>query len=201
MLFRPEFLNAAQPSCLDLFLNSQLPLIALSPSYRGEDRGEYLDPISKRPWQVVYFKESEKEPFQVYIRDGRLVDKNGNLVSTNFDSENLFIDSGLFIIDRDYRLYLLPFEQRGKFHHSSLAGGEAVRFAGTIAVMNGVLREVSNQSGHYKPTGPQTLKGLRWLESQGISLRQTNLTGAAAHFFSGTYKMTYAEFAPLLLRE
>jgi hypothetical protein len=198
LVILPSSVYSAQPSCIDIFLNSNVPLIALSPKYRGEDRGDYIDPISKKPWHVVYFNKEEKAQYQVFVQDGLLVDRNGNKINTPFDTENLFFESGLFIVDRDFHLYLLPFEERGKYHHSSLSSGGPVRFAGAISVMDGLLREVSHQSGHYRPTAPQTLKVLKWFLSQGIRLDQTNLTGDLAYYYSKAYKMTPSEFLPLL---
>jgi hypothetical protein len=189
---------SAQPSCIDIFLESKFPLIALAPRYRGEDKGEYLDPILKKPWNVVYFSAEERLKYQLFVQNGRFIDKNGNLINTKFDDENFFLDSGLFVIDRDYRMYLLPFNEIGKYHHSSLSAGGPVRFAGTIAVMNGVLRELSNQSGHYRPNGPQTLRAMRWLQESGINFNQAYITGDAAFYFSKTYSMKSDDFLPLL---
>jgi hypothetical protein len=194
----PYSAYSAQPSCFDIFLNSDFPLIAMNPKYRGENSGHYVNSITGEPWGVVYFDHEQKVKYQVFVQDGLLVDRNGNKINTPVDTENLFSESGLFIVDRDYYLYLLPFHQRGKYHHSSLSGGGPVRFAGTIAVMNGVLRELSNQSGHYKPTAPQTLKVLKWFLTQGIRLDQANLTGDVAYYYSKTFKMTPSEFLPLL---
>jgi hypothetical protein len=39
----------------------------------------------------------------------------------------------------------------GKFHHSSLLSGQRVKNAGMIRIKDGMILELSNDSGHYKP--------------------------------------------------
>ncbi|WP_134768551.1 hypothetical protein [Nocardioides sp. 1609] len=58
----------------------------------------------------------------------------------------------------------------GKYHHSSLLAGEDVAMAGEIRVENGVIKEMSAKSGHYRPKRENCVQFLHWLEKDGIPL-------------------------------
>jgi hypothetical protein len=53
------------------------------------------------------------------------------------------------VIDAKGNVYLRE-HQRGKVHHSTLAGGEPVMFAGFAKVVNGKIVDLNNFTGHYK---------------------------------------------------
>jgi hypothetical protein len=65
----------------------------------------------------------------------------------------------------------------GKFHHSSFLSGQPVASAGEISVEQGVVREITRRSGHYKPTAEQLNQFLERLNNAGVDLRNVN-TGA-----------------------
>lgn len=60
-----------------------------------------------------------------------------------------------------------------RIHHSSLAQGDAVAAAGELEVVNGHLRTISNNSGHYFPTGEMTFNAVSELQEQGVLLDTT----------------------------
>ena len=60
-----------------------------------------------------------------------------------------------------------------RIHHSSLAQGDAVAAAGELEVVNGHLRTISNNSGHYFPTGEMTFSAVSELQEQGVLLDTT----------------------------
>ncbi len=45
----------------------------------------------------------------------------------------------------------------GKFHHSSFLSGKPVKCAGEVLFLNGAVRYVSNESGHYQPSTQQLI--------------------------------------------
>jgi hypothetical protein len=172
----PSFSTAQGSQCQELFENSP-ELISMNPLYLGEDQGRYLDPLTKQPWRVRYFSERVKARFELFIRDGLLVDKDGVKAQSAYDHESMSWENALIIIDASHRIFHLPFENRGRYHHSSLTGGKDVIFAGTAAFHQGFIRELSDSSGHYKPTSEQTRAALRDLVDRGLDLRQIRLTG------------------------
>ena len=56
-------------------------------------------------------------------------------------------------------------------HHSSFLRGKPVRCAGEWMVRGGKLKSISMLTGHYKTPLPQFMKFLRYLEGQGVQLR------------------------------
>lgn len=54
------------------------------------------------------------------------------------------------------------------FHHSSFAGGRAVRCAGMLKMANGLLVYASNNSGHYKPGKHLLQQFLQAMQTQGV---------------------------------
>ncbi|KAK9760404.1 hypothetical protein K7432_015592 [Basidiobolus ranarum] len=55
----------------------------------------------------------------------------------------------------------------GRFHHSTFLAGGPVLCGGTIAVSHGELRELTNASGHYKPSKQQLEAADRLLKKMG----------------------------------
>lgn len=184
--------------CSSVFHANSALLIPMNPQYRGEDQGLYKDPLTGQPWKVKYFRGTERQRFELRLKDGFFLDSQGRKFETEFDSENSEFKQGLLVIDKDFRFYLLPFESRGEYHHSSLSRGEDVIFAGTASFVGGTLREISNMSGHYKPDGRQTLKVLTRLKDLGARLEQTHLTGQAAMELTGSHSASAREIKSLI---
>ncbi len=153
-------------------------LVKMNPLYIGENEGKYFDSITNTFWKVQYFTPSEKRAFELVIREGKVFHLlDGQKAQSLFDPDAMSWENSLFVVDKDQRLFLLPFEERGRFHHSSLSGGKDILFAGTAAFHQGVIREISDRSGHYKPTKEQTLLVLKELAGKGLDISQLRLTG------------------------
>jgi hypothetical protein len=58
--------------------------------------------------------------------------------------------------------------REGKFHHSTIMAGAAVRAAGEIRVEGGKLIGITPYSGHYRPGSDHLLYALQQLESRGV---------------------------------
>lgn len=173
----PLFAVASAPLCQELFQDDTPELIRMNPIYRGENSGRYIDPLTNKPWNVRYYTEAEKVEFELVIRNGILVHKDGKKAQSPYDDEAMNWDNGLLVIDANFRIFLLPTEERGVLHHSSLSNGKAVLFAGTAAFHDGYIRELTDSSGHYKPNTQQTRAVLQRLAAHGVDLRQIRLTG------------------------
>lgn len=167
--------------------------IPMNPQYRGENRGLYVDPIMKVPWMVKYFKNKERRQFELTERNGLLWDVQGEKADSVYDGNALHFQSSLIVITKDREIFVMPFEERGKYHHSSLSRGENVLFAGTATFSAGRIRSLSDQSGHYKPDGFQSLLALRTLYLMGVDLSQMRLEGNVVIQHFKTYSMTPAE--------
>jgi hypothetical protein len=60
-------------------------------------------------------------------------------------------------------------------HHSSFLAGGAVAAAGEVRINDGVLSEISNVSGHYKPGPAYLWQACKQLEAQGINLESVQV--------------------------
>jgi hypothetical protein len=57
---------------------------------------------------------------------------------------------GTFVVDFDFKLYI---RHEGRYwHHSSFLSGQPVMAAGLICIRQGVIRIITPESGHYKPS-------------------------------------------------
>ncbi|KAJ3080407.1 hypothetical protein HK102_003081 [Quaeritorhiza haematococci] len=123
--------------------------------------------------QIQYFNEQERAPFEVVVKDGKLVYKQtGQLVDTpNYSTSalaNPVAGNGwLFVFSADRRLFVAR-KQKGFLQHSSLGGYVPVLSAGLLSVSAGKLNGVSHASGHYTPL-PENIDLLfAWLQRQGL---------------------------------
>ena len=81
-----------------------------------------------------------------------------------------------YVVDADFNLYTHPYTEpgvgEGHIHHSSFMRGERILCAGMIVVINGELRHIDNDSGHYKPRTDNLLNLLTGLLTEHrINLR------------------------------
>lgn len=66
-------------------------------------------------------------------------------------------------------------------HHSSMESGKKVKCSGMIAVKNGKIHHVDNNSGHYQPGSHHLLNFVRWLNKQGVFDANARIRDEAAH--------------------
>jgi RHS repeat-associated protein len=142
----------------------------LKPQYAGEN-----NPKDSSRWNFPmvceYFSQDKLDEMELTVKNNLLVYKKTGEV---FDSSNAQTHWGnaIFIMDQQGRIFVsneqIPFE----IHHSSLSNGRPVAAAGELNVAQGILLEVSNQSGHYMP--PQSLNNQLFveLESRGMPAEQ-----------------------------
>jgi len=86
-----------------------------------------------------------------------------------------------FVMDKDGAVYAgsqeksMAVGQSGKkemIHHSSFLAGEAVAAAGEIFTnQDGVVKEISNVSGHYRPGEEQALQSIDGLRQMGVDMK------------------------------
>lgn|GEM_PF-6168752 len=78
----------------------------------------------------------------------------------------------IFVIN-DNKIYI-GFPLASVFHHSSFFKGEKIDSAGTLKIINGDVRRVSNNSGHYRPTEEDHKKTLFFLAEKAKAISQEN---------------------------
>jgi hypothetical protein len=55
------------------------------------------------------------------------------------------------------------------FQHSSFLAGAPVRTGGELKVVNGVVKTISNASGHYQPSLSSLRRAVDWLKESGAA--------------------------------
>jgi len=80
----------------------------------------------------------------------------------------------IYVWDMHSRLYINR-KMPGRFHHSSFVAGGAVKAAGSIVVEDGVLKQLTTWSGHYRPRASDIALFLQWLESNHVDMTNVEL--------------------------
>ena len=76
----------------------------------------------------------------------------------------------IFVMDEAGNIYASKVQEVGRFHHSSLLAGKPVAAAGELEIENGVLKTLSDKSGHYQPTREFTQQAIDSLRRQGADM-------------------------------
>jgi ankyrin repeat protein len=126
--------------------------------------------------QVKYLTAEEREEFRILISDGKfkkiqLSENEENLVLDNFDTKQYAahetLNEAIFVLAPKGDIFAGSTDPE-VFHHSSFLAGNANPFAGTLTVTNGNTQKVTDNSGHYLPPAPVTIKMLAFLRQTGV---------------------------------
>ncbi|MEE2902666.1 MAG: hypothetical protein VYC39_10055 [Myxococcota bacterium] len=77
-----------------------------------------------------------------------------------------FAEGTILVVDSQGQFYSTfgdPAPEGKVFHHSSILAGTAVEFAGGIVIRDGIVCEIDNMSGHYRPGKTHLIKALQHL--------------------------------------
>ncbi|MGW1742618.1 hypothetical protein ACWCPQ_27865 [Nocardia sp. NPDC001965] len=148
--------------------------IEVDPEFIGEDKpGNTVYPGQ----QVKYLTEEERRRYEIRVIDEKLYDSDNKLYDTT-KAKSLFWgskSSATFVMDAEGRLYSSLISEAGVFQHSSYLAGGPVAGAGTIRVEKGVLKELTNESGHYKPNRAMTIQVAQRLHELGVPMRDVDV--------------------------
>ena len=142
-------------------------------------------------YNTFYAKKKDQEDFQVCFDQNKLLvykNKEQEPINTwvkNKDDETIRITgieahTTLYVF-KNNTLYLLDkvFADKHRntaFYHSSLAAGSRTECAGKITVVDGKIKLISNDSGHYRPEPPRLAKLIRFLKESGADLTDTKIS-------------------------
>jgi hypothetical protein len=106
-----------------------------------------------------------------------------------FDTSSMyskFMGTGysIYVMDKKGKLYAAQ-HKVGIFHHSSFLGGGDVAGAGEIQVVGGVVKSITNKSGHYQPTEDEMVQVMRELEGRGVDLSAVEYVPIGHSFMGG----------------
>lgn len=184
--------------CVFLFKHSFSQVFPMNPRYKGENQGLYYDKNMKFFWNVHYFSKQELLPYRVFLKDQFFVNHLGKKMESEFDPEAMSFAESLLVITKNYDLLVLPFNEIGRYHHSSLAAGKDVLFAGTISFSHGQLRYLTDMSGHYQPNLQGLKDAVLFFESLGIRMNDLKISGHGVREISNSYSLTFKEWKEAL---
>ncbi|UGT65086.1 hypothetical protein LTT61_22500 [Nocardia asteroides] len=142
----------------------------MNSAFHGEN--EPGNPIwTSPPSAVRYLDAEERSRLRLTVRNGLLVDVDGNPFDTRAGSTHWGGQGrAIFVMDLDGNLYASNTHGRGLFHHSSFLAGGAVAAAGELRVVDGRLHLLTDSSGHYRPERGHTLQAISRLRALGIDM-------------------------------
>ena len=135
----------------------------------GEFRGD-----SKN--RTKYYNDDERDKSIVRTdAEGRLVDRDGKFLPEHRGFVMSQDEGTLHAFDVNER-ETSPEGHTLHTHHSSAIQGGKAAAAGEMETEEGVLRKVTDQSGHYRPTPEMTHQMVQKLQNAGVAMRDKKLT-------------------------
>lgn len=138
-------------------------------TYRGESTNCVWQDRRSCPPYVTYLSFQDRQTKAIFVKNGKLYDSNSKYFDTGSASPSHTGRKAIFVMDENGQLYASNYHEVYRFHHSSFLAGGLVRAAGELSVRNGVIEEMSNCSGHYRPTYLITEQARESLKLQGYS--------------------------------
>ncbi|UYZ64406.1 hypothetical protein [Hymenobacter weizhouensis] len=137
--------------------------VSMDPDYEGEETGAVWGT------KVQYLSEEQRKAFELSVdSDGKLRNASGELFDTQGAGTVTGKGKAIFVMSPDGKIYASLHQQAGIFHHSSFLSGAPVAAAGEVEVHNGVVKMVSNRSGHYMPDQSFTYQFIEQLWRRGV---------------------------------
>ncbi|WP_080777475.1 hypothetical protein [Chryseobacterium phocaeense] len=106
---------------------------------------------------VKYLSEKERETYEIFVQYDKIVNSEGNLLDTRGsisileDGSPAETEYAIFVMSAEGHIYLSKNYAYGKFHHSTFLAGKPVAAAGEMVVEEGLIKIVTDGSGHYQP--------------------------------------------------
>lgn len=153
----------------------KFPTKEMDPHYAGEEMPGGNNWSGRGP--VKYLNESERQPFRLQSRDGKLCDANGNPFDTSSGASVHRGGGGraIFVMDENGTIFASNYQEVGRFHHSSFLSGGPVAGAGELQVTNGTPELLTLRSGHYKPTPEMTQAVYQRLQDMGVDVSKLRI--------------------------
>lgn len=122
---------------------------------------------------VTYLDETQRPAYELKIdqQTGEFSTGSQGILNTTQESKHPHI----FVVNPDNKVYVGSYSI-GEFNHSSLLAGGSVQSAGELIFKEGRLEQITDKSGHYKPSQEMVLNGLEALKNKGVDLSQVELS-------------------------
>lgn len=116
---------------------------------------------------ICYLKTFETEEFELSINGHRLYHRMTDLLCSFFDLNTIVV-----LTDK-FRLFSAEKNGLRKIQHTSFNRGGYVIFAGYWEVVDGVIKRICAQSGHYEPSIVSFQNFVRYLYMMNVDLTQS----------------------------
>lgn len=158
----PAGMNATKANDNPLANTPNYSTVSMDPDYVGEETGAVWGT------KVKYLSASEREGYKLLIgEDGLVYDANKALFDTTKAGTVTGKGKAIFVMSEAGDIYASSEHQAGLFHHSSFLSGGPVAAAGEVEVIAGLVKTVSNRSGHYTPDQSYTQQFVEQLWRKG----------------------------------
>jgi len=132
--------------------------------------------VQKEKSQVKYLDEESRKDYLLIGGSTLMQGEPPKL----FDTSEMFSKYsgkgfGIYVMTPNGDLYSHA-HKVGLFHHSSFLAGLPTAGAGEIQVIGGVVKRITNKSGHYLPDDTNMIQVLKELNSRGVNLSGVKLT-------------------------
>jgi hypothetical protein len=142
------------------------------PGIEFNPKTKFWRDVPKEEQQVMRLTEVQREAHRVYFDSDGLLRRawDGELYDTRIPLSNRYLSgTAMFVMDRYGNIYASKDFRRGLFQHSTLSNGEPVAGAGEMDVIEGRIKFINGESGHYKP-GEHEMRQVRTeLERNGVN--------------------------------
>ena len=140
--------------------------------------------------EVRYCNKSERLEFVVEIKEGKLYyanqgDKPVHLKKKSKPKKGAPEGSPnepvmmIYVMSPDGTLYIGD-KKKERFHHSSFLSGSAVIAAGSVCVEEGVLKELTPHSGHYRPSDDDFARCVQSFKDAGVPMEEVKIAAQKA---------------------
>lgn len=167
------------------------------------DDFRFLDEIGRlnqsRTRNFDFIAKTNRFRFMAIPEEGKFVDYEDNLITTTLRGA-----AGFFMYAMDKYGNIILKQEGGieqgvgiyenAFNHSSFNAGADVICAGMIKIANGVLIEINNSSGHYKPSRDALHRCVTTLRQDAIRLTETRVTVLEYKVIGGTPRQIWTTY-------
>jgi hypothetical protein len=129
-------------------------MFSLYQLYAGESTDCVWQSQAKCPPYVTYYNDTQRQTLKLIVKGNKIFNARGRLFDTSGGSlSHSGVPAAIFTMDDSGTIYASNVNVVFLFHHSTIAGGQPVAAAGELMVEDGIIKTVTNCSGHYRPNG------------------------------------------------
>ena len=165
----------------------------------SEQQFRELDKVCRGQFNVLYLSKIQRLQYMVLFDNGLLKRPDG-LPITLMPGEKVRTEMllSIYAVDKYGNVFVTTTDNHAgrQINHTTLCAGNEVLCAGTMSIKQGVLRMISNSSGHYAPTTAHLQQALQLLHQSGVSMNnvvvrdyaQNSIDVTAIDFMNSRYR-------------